>query len=102
MGAILASAVASNAAAIKTSVAGQKRGRASAPKASMGRKKARASIGRAGTGGSCIAAANFENPAWAHKCLVGDPEKGFVRSQYRLVHEMPMSSTTTRNQSRRQ
>ena len=32
----------------------------------------------------------FENPAWVHKCLVGDPEKRFVRSQYRLVHEMPM------------
>jgi predicted transcriptional regulator len=32
----------------------------------------------------------FDNRAWMGKRLVGDPGKGFVRSQYRLVNEMPM------------
>jgi len=32
----------------------------------------------------------FENRAWVRECLFGDPEKGFVRNQYRLVNEMPM------------
>jgi hypothetical protein len=32
----------------------------------------------------------FEGRTWVRKCLVGDPDKGFVGKSYRLVHEMPM------------
>jgi hypothetical protein len=32
----------------------------------------------------------FEKQAWVRRCLVGDPNKGFVRTQYRLVHESPV------------
>lgn len=32
----------------------------------------------------------FERSVWVKRCLVGDPDKGFVRKQYRLVHELPM------------
>ena len=55
----------------------------------MGRTKARASIGRSHWR-VLHRGSEFENPAWVHECLVGDPEKRFVRSRYRLVHEMPM------------
>jgi len=49
----------------------------------MGRTAARALAGLASR-------QRIRNPAWVHKCLVADPEKRFVRSQYPLVHEMPM------------
>lgn len=32
----------------------------------------------------------FESMAWVRRCLVGDPERGFVRTDYRLTNEMPM------------
>jgi hypothetical protein len=32
----------------------------------------------------------FEKNAWVRKCLVGDPDKGFVSNTYRLRHELPM------------
>jgi hypothetical protein len=32
----------------------------------------------------------FEKTAWVRRCLVGDPDKGFVGKSYRLVHQMPM------------
>lgn len=32
----------------------------------------------------------FEKQAWVNKCLVGDPAKGYVRHDYRLVHRFPM------------
>lgn len=32
----------------------------------------------------------FETSRWINKCLVGDPDKGFVKKSYRLVNYQPM------------
>jgi hypothetical protein len=36
----------------------------------------------------------FEKNTWVRKCLVGDPNKGFVGKSYRLVHDVPMIKST--------
>jgi hypothetical protein len=32
----------------------------------------------------------FESSTWVRRCLVGDPDKGFVKGTYKLVHRLPM------------
>lgn len=32
----------------------------------------------------------FESATWVRRCLVGDPAKGFIGKDYRLVHRLPM------------
>jgi hypothetical protein len=34
----------------------------------------------------------FESTTWVRRCLVGDPDKGFVAPQYRLTSRLPMPS----------
>jgi hypothetical protein len=36
----------------------------------------------------------FESRTWVRRCLVGDPAKGFIRKQYRIVNETPLINTT--------
>jgi hypothetical protein len=36
----------------------------------------------------------FERRTWVRRCLVGDPDKGFVTTGYRLVSHLPMPPST--------
>lgn len=36
----------------------------------------------------------FESKTWVHRCLVGDPSRGYLEKDYRLVHQQAMLAPT--------